>query len=191
MMLYKMDTNTDDQVEQLGLLTMLRLDAKHSLFGVEAEVVVDLDELPPVEDIVEEEQAVRYEPNKMYIKLQTLLNNTKSENVKWLTEYFQRTNPTMKNEYTGMFEGYNVIFITAEGFSGYMIDPEMTPTLYKLSHEGFVFNNFYSALHFTSTSGGEFQNLTGLYPKNGFPISMKETGVQKTYLPFTYSHFLL
>jgi phosphoglycerol transferase MdoB-like AlkP superfamily enzyme len=189
-MLYKMDTNTDDQVEQLGLLTMLRLDAKHSLFGVEAEVVVDLDELPPVEEIVEEEQAVRYEPNKMYIKLQTLLNNTKSENVKWLTEYFQRTNPTMKNEYTGMFEGYNVIFITAEGFSGYMIDPEMTPTLYKLSHEGFVFNNFYSALHFTSTSGGEFQNLTGLYPKNGFPISMKETGVQKTYLPFTLANVL-
>ena len=89
-----------------------------------------------------------------------------------------------------MFEGYNVIFITAEGFSGYMIDPEITPTLYKLSHEGFVFNNFYSTLHFTSTSGGEFQNLTGLYPKAGFPVSMTETGVQKTYLPFTLANQL-
>lgn len=185
-MLYQMDTNTDDQVEQLGLLTMLRLDAKHALFGVETEVEIDLEELPPVEIVVEE----KYEANKMSLKLQSLINNTKSDNVKWLAEYIQRTNPTMQNEYTGMFEGYNVIFITAEGFSGYMIDPEITPTLYKLTHEGFVFNNFYSALHFTSTSGGEFQNLTGLYPKNGFPISMKETGVQKTTLPFTLANVL-
>ena len=89
-----------------------------------------------------------------------------------------------------MFEGYNVIFITAEGFSGYMIDQTLTPTLYKLVNEGFVFKNFYSALHFTSTSGGEFQNLTGLYPKNGFPISMTETGKQGTYLPFTLANAL-
>ena len=187
-MLYHMDTNTDDQVEQLGLLTMLRLDAKHALFGVETKVEIELDDLPPIEIIVEQETV--YEPNKMYLKLQTLIDNTDNENVKWLCEYLQRTKPTTKNEYTGMFEGYNVIFITAEGFSGYMIDPEMTPTLYKLTHEGFVFKNFYSALHFTSTSGGEFQNLTGLYPKNGFPISMKETGVQKTYLPFTLANVL-
>lgn len=71
-----------------------------------------------------------------------------------------------------------------------MIDPELTPTLYKLSHEGFVFNNFYSTLHFTSTSGGEFQNLTGLYPKAGFPVSMTETGEQGTYLPFTLANQL-
>ena len=71
-----------------------------------------------------------------------------------------------------------------------MIDPEVTPTLYKLTHEGFVFNNFYSTLHFTSTSGGEFQNITGLYPKAGFPVSMTETGVQGTYLPFTLANQL-
>ena len=71
-----------------------------------------------------------------------------------------------------------------------MIDPELTHTLYKLSHEGFVFNNFYSTLHFTSTSGGEFQNLTGLYPKAGFPVSMTETGEQGTYLPFTLANQL-
>ena len=32
--LYRMDTNIDDQVEQLGLLTMLRLDMKHQIFPV-------------------------------------------------------------------------------------------------------------------------------------------------------------
>ena len=185
-MLYRMDTNTDDQVEQLGVLTMLQLDAKHALFGAPEEIEISLDELQKIEITTE----VIYEPNVMGLKLQELADTAKNDKVKWLSQYLQVANPTLKNEYTGMFEGYNVIFITAEGFSGYVIDPELTPTLYKLSTEGFVFNNFYSALHFTSTSGGEFQNLTGLYPKNGFPISMKETGVQKTYLPFTLANIL-
>lgn len=189
--LYKMDTNTDDQVEQLGLITMLRLDAQHSLLGVAPEVDIDLGTLEEI--IIENQQEIEevaYNPNVMELDLQTLADSASNENVKWLSEYIQTVVPSMQNEYTGMFEGYNVIFITAEGFSGYMIDPELTPTLYKLTHEGFVFENFYSALHFTSTSGGEFQNLTGLYPKNGFPISMKETGVQATFLPFTLANVL-
>lgn len=190
--LYQMDTNTDDQVEQLGLITMLRLDAQHFLFGTDMEVDIDLSALEGVteDDQQEENIEVHYEPNVMELDLQTLIDSTSSENVKWLSEYIQTVTPTMQNEYTGMFEGYNVIFITAEGFSGYMINPELTPTLYKLANEGFVFKNFYSALHFTSTSGGEFQNLTGLYPKNGFPISMKETGIQGTLLPFTLANVL-
>lgn len=189
--LYKMDTNTDDQVEQLGLITMLRLDAQHSLLGVDTEVEIDLGSLEGT--IVENQQTVeeiQYEPNIMELDLQTLIDSNANDNIKWLSEYIQTVTPSMQNEYTGMFEGYNVIFITAEGFSGYMIDPELTPTLYKLANEGFVFENFYSALHFTSTSGGEFQNLTGLYPKNGFPISMKETGIQGTLLPFTLANML-
>ena len=185
-MLYKMDTNTDDQVEQLGVLTMLQLDAKHAMFGATSDVEISLEELPPIEIITEKV----YESNVMGLKFQEVIDNAKNDNVEWLSQYLQRVTPSLQNEYTGMFEGYNVIFITAEGFSGYMIDPELTPTLHKLTTEGFVFNNFYSALHFTSTSGGEFQNITGLYPKNGFPISMKETGVKKTYLPFTLANQL-
>ncbi len=192
--LYKMDTNVDDQVEQLGLITMLRLDMQHFILGTSAEVDIDLDDLTgsdSSEDVAEEIiEEIVYEPNVMELDLAALAANTGNDNVKWLAEYLQTVTPTMQNEYTGMFEGYNVIFITAEGFSGYMIDPEVTPTLYKLANEGFVFRNFYTALHFTSTSGGEFQNLTGLYPKNGFPISMKESGIQRTYLPFTLANAL-
>jgi membrane-anchored protein YejM (alkaline phosphatase superfamily) len=97
-----------------------------------------------------------------------------NDDITWLNNYFSSITPTNKNQYTGMFEGYNMIFITAEGFSKYLISEELTPTLYRLSNEGFVFNNYYTPLHYTSTSGGEFQNLTGLYPKNGNPISMTD-----------------
>ena len=89
-----------------------------------------------------------------------------------------------------MFEGYNVIFFTLEGFSSYAIDPELTPTLYKMVNEGFVFHNFYTPLHFTSTSGGECQNLLGLYPKNGNPATVPHTGELGTNLYFSLAQQL-
>ena len=196
-MLYCTDTNTDDQVEQLGVIAMLRLDVRNQIFGVPEGSHAQIDEEAAAavtgeeqEIEAEEEKEIVYPYNEMDIDFDALKASASSSGSAWLSEYFASLIPTRQNEYTGMFEGYNVIFITAEGFSGYMINPELTPTLYKLSHEGVVFNNFYSTLHFTSTSGGEFQNLTGLYPKAGFPVSMSETGKQGTYLPFTLANQL-
>lgn len=181
--LYRSDTNIDDQVEQLGIITMLRLDVKHKIFGVPQDSLPEIDD-NAAQSVSGDAEEKEYPYNELDIDFDKLAESASDENEKWLSKYFKSAVPTRQNEYTGMFEGYNVIFITAEGFSGYMIDPELTPTLYKLTHEGFVFNNFYSTLHFTSTSGGEFQNLTGLYPKAGFPVSMTETGEKGTYLPF-------
>lgn len=48
-----------------------------------------------------------------------------------------------QNKYTGMFEGKNLIFIVAESFSEIAVSEDLTPTLYKLVHEGFDFKNFY------------------------------------------------
>ena len=93
----------------------------------------------------------------------------------WLYRYFTETEPVKTNEYTGIFEGYNLIYITAEGFSTYAIDAELTPTLYKLSNSGFVFSNYYVPLWQTSTSDGEYVNLTGLIPDGQF--SMKKSAV--------------
>ena len=55
-----------------------------------------------------------------------------------------------------MFEGCNLILITAESFSYLAIDPELTPTLYKLQTEGFNFTNFYTPYWDVSTSDGEY-----------------------------------
>ena len=207
-MLYRVDTNAEDQVEQLGLVTMLRLDMLHFIRGGadvtlpeinrDAALAVSGEDAADGGDESGEKDGNGgengeggsgtkekiYPYNSLDIDFEALKASAPNEDSAWLDEYFESVVPTRQNEYTGMFEGYNVIFITAEGFSGYMIDPEITPTLYKLSHEGFVFENFYSTLHFTSTSGGEFQNLTGLYPKAGFPVSLSETGKQGTSLPF-------
>lgn len=59
-----------------------------------------------------------------------------------------------------------------------------------MANEGFVFKNYYTPLHYTSTSGGELQNLVGLYPKNGNPIGMTEVGKKQNDLKFTLANQL-
>lgn len=187
--LYKVSTDIDDQVEQLGLLTMLRLDVKHMFFPPENDMDADFSGIgtltpggsssgsaDPAASEPDPGPVIDTSPNVMDIDLAALAENGKNDDIKWLASFFNSVTPTRKNEYTGMFEGYNVIFLTLEGFSGYGISQELTPTLYKLTHEGFVFNNFYTPLHFTSTSNGECQNLLGLYPKGNFPVTMSRTG---------------
>lgn len=198
--LYRSDTNFDDQVEQLGLVTMLRLDVKHMLFPAKAGLDSDFDGLDGLDSsgdgsggdtsAVEEQPVIDTSPNVMDVDLESLAANAPNEDVSWLANYFSSASPTRKNEYTGMFKGYNVIQLVIEGFSGYAIDPELTPTLYKLANEGFVFNNYYTALHYTSTSNGECQTLLGLYPKNGNPITMKRTGALGTNAYFSLAQQL-
>ena len=95
-------------------------------------------------------------------KLAELSQGSKEE--KWLADYIAGLTPTNRNEYTGMFEGYNLIFLTAEGFSTYAIREDLTPTLYKMVNSSFVFNNYYVPIWATSTSDGEYVNCTGLIP---------------------------
>lgn len=217
-MLYKTDTNIEDKVEQLGLWTMLRLDLKYTInppdevpdddfddpstggmttdpAGTETGLPVTVpgtdEETGSESESASETQAVDTSPNVMDIdgKLESLKESS-NDKVAWLSKYFLSKSPTNKNQYTGMFKDYNVIFFTLEGFSGYAIDPELTPTLYKMQTEGFRFNNFYTALHYTSTSGGECQNMLGLYPKDGGTPTMKTTGLENTNVYFSLARQL-
>lgn len=202
--LYQVDTNIDDQVEQLGLWTMLRLDLKHQIIKPKANLDDDFSDLDALgggsssssasssgdTSTGNNEPVIDTSPNVMDVDLAAIAESTSNEDIAWLANYFNSVTPSKKNEYTGMFEGYNVIQLVIEGFSGYAIDPELTPTLYKLANEGFVFNNYYTALHFTSTSNGECQTLLGLYPKDGMPITMKRTGELGTNCYFSLAQQL-
>ena len=103
-------------------------------------------------------------PNILSFDFEALAKAESDKEIKKMHEYFANEEYTLKNEYTGMFEGYNLIFITAEGFAPYAMVDGLTPTLQKLSTEGFVFHNYYSPIWFTSTIDGEFANTTGLIP---------------------------
>jgi phosphoglycerol transferase MdoB-like AlkP superfamily enzyme len=119
--------------------------------------------------------------NTMNIDFDSLIAQEKDPTILSMHKYFAAVEPTKKNSYTGLFKGCNLIMLTAEGFSPYAVDPELTPTLYKMVKEGFEFKNFYNPVWGVSTSDGEYVACTGLIPKEGI-WSFARSG--ENYMPF-------
>lgn len=175
---------------QLGLATAFRLDVQRLIFGFhggeleEEEIPEELSEewwesteeptKEPLLPIPTEPEPEAPELNILPIDFEAYLAQTEDETIRELHRYFMDQPATEKNEKTGLFAGCNLIQITAEGFSHLAIDPELTPTLYRLQQEGMQFSNFYTAYWGVSTSDGEYVNLTGTIPKSG-AWSMQET----------------
>lgn len=131
-------------------------------------------ESPSEETQTEPGKPLDTSPQQLPIDFAKLKAEADSKETGWLAEYMEAQTPTSRNEYTGIFEGYNLIYLTAEGFSPYAVREDLTPTLYRLIHSGFVFNNYYVPLWQTSTSDGEYINCTGLIPDGQF--SMRKSG---------------
>ncbi len=119
----------------------------------------------PAEETVEEptEDVKPFEPHIIPgLDFETLAQNASNSTLRTLYSYVASQTPAMENEYTGLFRGKNLIFITAEAFNYTVIDPELTPTLYRLATQGIEFTNYYEPLWSGCTSGGELVNLSGL-----------------------------
>lgn len=129
-------------------------------------------------------------PNVLDLDFDAINELSGSDAVASLSEYFENVTPTKKNEYTGMFEGYNVIWITAEGFTGYALESGLFPTLSKLADEGFVFDNYYQPLWYGSTLGGEYANLMGSPTKNGAYLSMCRAADNENGMYFSLANTL-
>lgn len=106
-------------------------------------------------------------PNVLDIDFETLIANESDKSIREMHQYFSNRTPSSKNEYTGIFEGCNLIMICAESFSYGVIDETLTPTLYKMMTEGIYLDNYYVPNWGTSTIDGEYAFLTGTIPKSG------------------------
>jgi len=109
-----------------------------------------------------ETEPIVYTPNIMDLQFDT---DAKGK-IKELNEYVQSLTASMKNAYTGMFAGKNLIMITAEAFAAEVIDPELTPTLYRLANSGIQFTDYYQTAD-AGTTGGEYLHLFGMLPTDG------------------------
>jgi len=181
-------------VEHLGLLTSMRLDFQrlvtHWSPDVKAPVIAEPRPIKskPAKEIPEkqqEEKVVEY--NVLDIDFSNLISEESDQAIKDMHQYFSSVQPTEKNDYTGKYKGYNLILLTAEGFSPFAIDKNVTPTLFKLAHEGYQFTNFYTPIWQVSTSDGEYVALQSLIPKSGV-WSFQESG--KNHLPFVLGNRL-
>ena len=160
-------------INKTGLLTMEVIDIYRYFFGFEENFDIKKDEVKNV--------SKKIEYNKLDIDFDKLIEESNDETIKSMHEYFSSLTPSEKNKYTGMFKGKNLIFITAKAFDTIAIDENITPTLYKIANNGFIFNNYYQPLYPVSTSDGEYMNVMSLIPKEGVWSFYKTS---KNYMPF-------
>ena len=146
---------------------------------------------PPVatevpEDVTEAPTEAPTEPPKVYhphslgLDFATMAQTEKNQNIANIHSYMATLTPAMENDYTGLFEGKNLIFVTAEAFSAYVVDEVRTPTLYRMMTEGIYFTDYYQPTWGAGTTGGEYSNLLSLIPYNSTE-SMEEVVQQDIF----------
>ncbi len=154
--------NISLNIERLGVMSATYLDIKRSIMGFDEKI-----ENVKQEEITDENEVYEYDYNKKELDF-----SGGSGTIKTINNYMNNEPGTKQHKYTGMFEGKNLIFIVAESFSEIAVSEKYTPTIYKMVHEGFDFENFYTSNNL-STIGGEFQALTGLYADNSILSSWR------------------
>ena len=202
------------EVQNFGVFTQTQLEACRVLFGIKpddpdasAEPAPDMapPDLEPTAPAPPDANAFQPEAipgfHVLPIDFDALIEQEEDEGLKNAHLWFSQRTPASENLWTGYFEGKNLIWIVAEGFSTLAMDPERTPTLWKLSHQGFVFDNFYTPLWGVSTSDGEYVTTTGLIPKSGvwsyslssenyMPFALGNQFRRKGYATFAFHNYL-
>ena len=149
---YNID-NSNLYKEYLGVIPSTMLDIKRSVFGFNEKVV-------SVNKYVVD---IEYDKNIIDIDFDKFISKETDKTLLSMHNYFKDEDGTNKNKYSKYFKDKNLILFMAESFNSIAVSKDLTPTLYKLVNGGFTFNNFYSPV-VLSTIGGEYQELTGLYP---------------------------
>ena len=187
----------ENGVPAFGLLTSLRKEAQEAVGGSRGGFAIEgPSEVPdagasqdggdtrtaPASDQEPEELEEPFvpEPATLDIDFDALAAST--DNATWadLDRYVGSLTPSNTNEYTGLFKGYNLIFVSAEAFSLEAIRPDTTPTLYKLWKYGIQLTDYYQ-FDTAGTTGGECANLFGLLATDG-GSSVRETAGHNNYL---------
>ncbi len=181
--IYRNAYNFNNAVSSFGLLTGTRLDLQYSIFGNSHadEFIIEEPEIIPDDTIVitpidpetpenpdePVEPEIEYGYNVTDIDFESIMANTSNNALLNVHKYVSSLSGTKQNEYTGIFEGKNLILIAAESFALEVIDPVLTPTLYRLYDKGFTFTEYYQPVWGGSTSTGEYSIFTGLIPTAG------------------------
>lgn len=172
--------NLMESTNRFGIVSSIVSDTYKLIVGFEEKIVVEETNNEELVEIIEEKKT---EYNMLDIEFKESNDSTIND----MNKYFEKEIPTEKNDYTGIFKGKNLIFIVAEGFYPIAVNEELTPTLYKMANNSFVFDNFYQPIYNCSTSDGEFINDLSLLPGVS-TCSMKST--VNTYLPYSLGNIM-
>ena len=115
-----------------------------------------------------------YQINDIIQSLEPKINNLFGHDKAFrkVSDYYD-ANPAeeSKNDYTGIFEGMNVLVIHAESLQTIALNRsfngvEVAPTFSRLAEEGIYFSNYYSEVGVGTSSDAEFTFSTSLMPSS-------------------------
>lgn len=93
-------------------------------------------------------------------------NETNNNDYKKLNSYYMSREITPKNDFTGLFEGKNLIVIMMESANTILLDEKYYPNVSKLAKEGWNFTNAYSPRNSCNTGNNEMSGMVSLYTIN-------------------------
>ncbi len=135
----------------------------------------------------------------LYRDIQTLFKSVSSgDKIDEIDDYLNNKLVMLPNDYTGLLKNKSLFIIQAESLTNAFIDPELTPTLYKLKTEGLYFENFNAPLLPGSTSDAEFLANISIVPEsegyssafkylsNEFPTTLAKLFSQNGYKSYAF-----
>ncbi len=156
-----------DAVRMFGISHATWLDLRYAGTGVPA---------PPAEDIsidtADEDDTDR---NQLSFDWDSIYESSDPALHRFF-DYIRSQKASSKNEYTGIFEGKNLVLIIGESLSKELITEQFFPLTYKMMTEGIVFNDYYQPFWGGSTSTGEASVLTGIIPMDGLNTTQSMIG---------------
>ena len=187
--LSNVNTSTDSSYKKVGMLATTVQELHYMIAGGEDEVAY----FTP--SSLETGTAQQTYTGNSYnvvedIDFSKLSGSTDNAVLKATDEYLARIAPSRKSNYTGLLKDYNLITICAESFAPWFISEELTPALYKMTHTGIIFKNYYGSFQ-SVTTNGEYTMCMGLYPDMSRTKTDSSFNVAGTnYLPFCLGNAL-
>ena len=181
------NTSTDSSYKSVGMLATTVQELRYMVFGSSGSVIITPSSLGTDTRRLYSSNSYNVIESIDFAKLAESADNIMCRTT---DEYLAQVVPTRKNNYTGLLQDYNLITICAESFCPWFISEELTPTLYKLSHTGIIFENYYGTFQ-SVTTNGEYTMCMGLYPDMSRTKTDSSFNVAGTnYLPFCLGNAL-
>ncbi len=157
--LFKYPSSPSLAIKNFGTTVYFVLDVKGTIFGAQD---TSIDYVPSTSDKKDEPKSREIDDEAW----ENLIKIEDNDTMNTLNKYFINRPISEKNDYTGKFEGKNLIMIMMESVSEVVFQDrfsEYFPTLHKLYTEGMTGVNNYSPKNNCATGESELTSQIGLY----------------------------
>ena len=154
-------TNASLAIRNFGILGYGLLDIKEYFFPGDVTHTIEIDP-----DSIQSELEISVQSAIDNDTWLGLIEEESDEELNTLNKYFISNDASTTNEYTGTFEGKNVIVIMVESGNDILFNEEYYPNIARLVEHGYTFTNNYSPRNICSTGNNEMSAMISLYSIN-------------------------